>query len=111
MKKAFPISAEEDRAIKSLGGFARVSAIADGVLAGHGFQRGLFTKPERDHIRRGRRSTKRTIEFHFDTGKSLRANINDLLDQASELQATGGGTYRPNLPPAPLRLCGSALKG
>jgi hypothetical protein len=31
-------------------------------------------------------------KFHFDTGKSLRANINDLLDQASELQATGGGT-------------------
>ena len=31
-------------------------------------------------------------KFHFDTGKSLRANINDLLDQANELQATGGGT-------------------
>jgi len=31
-------------------------------------------------------------KFHFDTGKSLRANINDLLDQASELQATAGGT-------------------
>jgi hypothetical protein len=31
-------------------------------------------------------------KFHFDSGKSLRANINDLLDQATELQATGGGT-------------------
>jgi hypothetical protein len=31
-------------------------------------------------------------KFHFDPGKSLRANINDLLDQAAELQATGGGT-------------------
>jgi hypothetical protein len=31
-------------------------------------------------------------KFHFDPGKSLRANINDLLDQATELQATGGGT-------------------
>jgi hypothetical protein len=30
-------------------------------------------------------------KFHFDTGKSLRANINDLLDQASKLQVTGGG--------------------
>jgi hypothetical protein len=31
-------------------------------------------------------------KFHFDPGKSLRANINDLLEQAAELQATGGGT-------------------
>jgi hypothetical protein len=31
-------------------------------------------------------------KFHFDPGKSLRANINDLLDQATELQTTGGGT-------------------
>jgi hypothetical protein len=30
--------------------------------------------------------------FHFDTGKSLRANINDLLEQAAELQTAGGGT-------------------
>jgi hypothetical protein len=31
-------------------------------------------------------------KFHFDPGKSLRANITDLLDQAAELQADGGGT-------------------
>ncbi|HZL79613.1 MAG TPA: DUF4928 family protein [Candidatus Limnocylindrales bacterium] len=31
-------------------------------------------------------------KFHFDTGKSLRANIDDLLRQAEELQAAGGGT-------------------
>jgi len=31
-------------------------------------------------------------KFHFDPGKSLRANINDLLAQAAELQLTGGGT-------------------
>ena len=30
--------------------------------------------------------------FHFDTGKSLRSNINDILQQAGELQAAGGGT-------------------
>ena len=91
-RNPYATSAEEEREFKSLGGFARVSAIANGVLARHGFQRGMFTKPERDHICRGRRPTKRTIEFHFDTGKSLRANINDLIDQASELQATGGDT-------------------
>jgi hypothetical protein len=31
-------------------------------------------------------------KFHFDPGKSLRSNINDLLDQATELQVAGGGT-------------------
>ena len=31
-------------------------------------------------------------KFHFDTGKSLRANIEDLLDQAREVQANAGGT-------------------
>ena len=30
-------------------------------------------------------------KFHFDTGKSLRANIEDLLLQAQELQADAGG--------------------
>lgn len=65
---------------------------ADQVLERHGFLRGLSAKSERDQIRRGRRHRKRTIEFHFDLGKSLGANINDLLDQASELQATAGWT-------------------
>jgi Domain of unknown function (DUF4928) len=31
-------------------------------------------------------------KFQFDPGKSLRANIGDLLEQAEELQAAGGGT-------------------
>jgi hypothetical protein len=31
-------------------------------------------------------------KFQFDPGKSLRANINDLLEQAAQLQAAGGGT-------------------
>jgi len=30
-------------------------------------------------------------KFHFDTGKSLRANLEDLLTQAQELQADAGG--------------------
>jgi hypothetical protein len=30
--------------------------------------------------------------FHFDPGKSLRANIDDLLEQAHELQSNAGGT-------------------
>lgn len=31
-------------------------------------------------------------KFHFDSGKSLRANIQDLVKQAQELQTEGGGT-------------------
>jgi hypothetical protein len=31
-------------------------------------------------------------KFNFDTGKSLRANIEDLLEQAQEVQANAGGT-------------------
>ncbi len=31
-------------------------------------------------------------KFHFDPGKSLRANIQDLLEQAKEVQAKAGGT-------------------
>jgi hypothetical protein len=31
-------------------------------------------------------------KFHFDSGKSLRANIDDLLQQAEEVQANAGGT-------------------
>jgi hypothetical protein len=92
MKQNYPLCAEEEAAIERLGGIDPAAAMADQVLARHGFHRGLFRKGERDQIRRGRRRHKRAIEFRLDTGKSLRANINDLLDQASELQATGGGT-------------------
>ncbi len=92
MKQQYPLSAEEEGAIGSHGGIDRAATTADQVLARHGFHRGLFTKSERDQIRRGRHPKRRTLEFHFDTGKSLRANINDLLEQANELQATGGGT-------------------
>jgi hypothetical protein len=92
MYKAYPLSTEEEQAINSVGGFERAAGIADRVLAQHGFHRTLFTRFERKQIRSGSRRTNRTVEFHFDTGKSLRANINDLLDQASELQTAGGGT-------------------
>jgi hypothetical protein len=90
MKKAFLISAEEARAMKSLGGFEHVSTIVDGILARRGLHRGMFTRPERDQI--CGRPRKRNIVFRFDAGKSLRANIDDLIQQADELEAPGGGT-------------------
>jgi hypothetical protein len=92
MKETYSLSTEEERAIGTLGGIDRAAALANQVLGRHGFHRGLFTNTELDRIRRGPRPVRLAIEFHFDPGNSLRANINDLLGQASELQATGGGT-------------------
>ena len=89
MRRQYLLSSEEDEAIELLGGIDRISAIADRILAQHGFHRGLFRRSERRLIRRWQ---KQTIEFDFDFGKSLRANIEDLLDQAGELQADAGGT-------------------
>jgi hypothetical protein len=91
MKQIYPLSAEEQEAIEQLGGIDRAAEAADRILAQHRIHRSLFTKSERDQIRRCHH-VKATLEFHFDPGKSLRANINDLLAQASELQAAGGGT-------------------
>lgn len=92
MANEFPFSVEEAKAITMLGGFDRVMAVADGILRDHGIERSLFSERERQCIRRGRNFVKREVDFHFDTGKSLRANIKDLLQQAQELQADGGGT-------------------
>lgn len=92
MTKAYPISIEEESAIKSLGGFDKVIEAANKILCKHGIKRNLFSSTEKERIRRGRDYVKRQIEFHFDTGKSLRANIEDLLHQAEELQADAGGT-------------------
>jgi len=91
MEKDFPISVEEEKAIAVLGGIDRVVAMADRILREHDIERSLFSEWERRRIRRGRDFLKREVEFHFDTGKSLRANIEDLLMQAQELQADAGG--------------------
>jgi hypothetical protein len=90
MKQEFLLSSEEEEAIDRLGGIDRVEALADQVLAKCGFHRGLFRKSERDQLRRRRQ--KGALDFRFDTGKSVSGNINNLLAQASDLQATGGST-------------------
>lgn len=92
MKRNYPLSADEEEAIASLGGIDRAVAISDRILAKYGFHRGLFSKSELQRIRQGRHRKKAALAFHFDPGKSLRANINDLLDQATELQKAGCGT-------------------
>jgi len=94
MSTEYPLSIEEDQALQELGGFEHCRSIADAVLRKHGYQRGLFCSSEAKVIRRGRfaNSQERGITFHFDSGKSLRANIEDLVQQAEEVQANAGGT-------------------
>jgi hypothetical protein len=52
----------------------------------------LFTEQERQRIHQGRDFVKQQIEFNFAPGKSLHANIQDLLQQADDLQKHSGGT-------------------
>ena len=91
MSKAFPLSAEEEAAMNALGGVDKLITSTERILRGRGIARSLFSTRDRQRIRRGRRTAKRVV-FHFDTGKSLRANIGDLLEQAREMQANAGGT-------------------
>ena len=93
MVSDYPLSVEAEEDFEQLGGFEHCCAQADNILAEHGFQRGLFTKAERERVRKGRNPARGEIVFHFDTGKSLRANIEELLQQAQDLQVNSGGTH------------------
>ena len=92
MIKEFPLSLEEEAAINALGGFDQVVTAADRILRKYGLKRSLFSDRERQRIHRGRDFAKRQIEFNFDPGKSLHANIQGLLQQADDLQKNSGGT-------------------
>jgi hypothetical protein len=92
MKKEFPLSIEEEEAMQSLGGFDHVVKVSSRILRQHGIERDLFSPAEQRCVRLGRDFVKRQIEFHFDPGKSIHANIHDLLEQANDLQETSGGT-------------------
>jgi hypothetical protein len=92
MIKEYPLSIEEESAMQALGGFDKVVASAGRILREHGIERDLFSPEERQRIHRGRDFLKWQVEFQFDPGKSLRANIQDLLQQADALQKHSGGT-------------------
>ncbi len=94
MTKRFPLSIEEEVAINKLGGIERCSPAVNLVLREHGIKRPLFSPSEADQVRQGRRraSSRTQIEFLFVPDKSLRANIEDLLCRAEEVQANAGGT-------------------
>jgi hypothetical protein len=93
MRKKYTISPEEASAMDALGGFDKVVEAASRILREHGIERDLFSSEERESIRHGGAFVKRQIEFCFDASKSLRANIEDLLSQAAEIQETRGGTH------------------
>jgi hypothetical protein len=92
MIKEYPLSIEEESAMQALGGFDKVAASAGRILREHGIETDLFSPEERQRIHRGRDFVKRQVEFHFDPGKSLHANIQDLFEQADALQKHSGGT-------------------
>ena len=92
MINEFPLSVEEEMAINALGGFDRVVTAADRILGKYGIEKSLFSNREKRRIHLGRDFVKRQIEFNFDPGKSLHANIQDLLQQADALQKHSGGT-------------------
>jgi hypothetical protein len=91
MINEFPLSVEEELAINALGGFDRVVTAADRILGKYGIEKSLFSDREKRRIHLGRDFVKRQIEFNFDPGKSLQANIQDLLQQADDLQENSGG--------------------
>jgi len=91
MKNEFPLSIEEESAMQALGELDQVLDASSAILRQHGIDRDLFSPAERQRIRLGRDFVKRQIEFQFDAGKSLHANILDLLQQADELQKNSGG--------------------
>lgn len=91
MNTSFPISLEEEAAINALGGFEKVASIAEEILCSYGIERSLFTQKDQRLIQQGRSPAKQIL-FNFDTGKSLSANIEDLLQQAREVQVNAGGT-------------------
>lgn len=93
MRQDFALSTEEQEAIEALGGIDRAADLADQVLARRGLHRGLFTRTEREQIRRAHGPKTIAIEFEFDPSKSLRANIERLLTQAEEIQISGSRTH------------------
>lgn len=86
------LSPEEKLAMGQLGGFEHVVAAANVILRRHGIQRSLFNPREiaRNRIRKD--CSCREISLRYRHDHSLRANLEDLLQQALELQANAGGT-------------------
>src|ERR1700733_3205390 len=84
----------EREAIEALGGLEPCSRRANQILHDYGITRSFFTKQEVVALKpsRSRRTKKIQIRFQFDPGRSLHANIQDLLDQALEVQKNAGGT-------------------
>lgn len=91
MNREVSLDAEEWDAIEALGGLESCAHRTDQILQEHGITRSLFSKSELLILQRGRHR-KTQVEFNFDPGRSLHANIEDLLEQALEVQRNSSGT-------------------
>lgn len=91
MNRKASLDAEEWDAIEAIGGLELCASRADQILHEHGITRSLFSKNELLVLQRGRHRRVQ-VEFNFDPGRSLHANIEDLLEQALEVQRNSGGT-------------------
>lgn len=87
------LSDEEEADIEALGGFEHCRQIADKILFEHGFHRSFFLKSDIKELHcRKNCSVRGPVNFNFDPGKSLQANIDELLVQAHGVQNNAGGT-------------------
>lgn len=93
MKNELDISPEELADMQRLGGFEVCLKISDQILREHGLNRSLFSEKEARLISQSQAKLipKKAVRFHFDPGKSLRANIEDLFLQAQAARPNSGG--------------------
>ncbi|MFN0077583.1 MAG: DUF4928 family protein [Prosthecobacter sp.] len=77
--------------VLALGGIDRVSRVTAAVLQSYGVTRPLFTEAEVEQMRWEEQVRINGMVFHFDTGKSVAANLADIFAQSAEIQKNSGG--------------------
>lgn len=92
MSPAQPLSLEEEIAIAQLGGLERVVEETDAILRRHGISRSLFPRKATGPGSTAENICRGPITLRFRSDISVRANLDDLLNQVKELQAHAGGT-------------------
>lgn len=75
----------------ALGGIDHVAQATDSILKGYGITKSLFTASEIEELRWKQRVQIDGLVFHFDTAKSVAANVTDIFAQAVDIQKNSGG--------------------
>lgn len=94
MTNPVKFSSEELEAMEDLGGIEFCKKISDLILRDYGIQKSLISDHDLE-VMSGLRNdelSQKKIEFDFDPDRSIRANIDNLLSQAKEVQSNSGGT-------------------